>query len=84
MTDKKIVLYDNEEVLAVVPEHCSGPGWTNTPVWVYIVNDLTGAVRTESIQPERQTAAMLTLFDTAVAIQKALKNAVPVSLLMKK
>ena len=37
-------LKDGETIVAVVPEHCSGPGWQNSVVWVYRLLFDVGAV----------------------------------------
>lgn len=79
MKPKTIKLARGENVIAVVPERCHGPGWSNQPVWVYIkTND--GRLREECIQPEERTPEMHTLFDAGEAICNSLLNAVPVKL----
>ena len=76
MKPKMIHLADGERILAVVPEYCSGPGWTNQLVVVYIsTGDLE--IRREYIQPEERTPAMHALFSSGAAIQAALLSAVP-------
>ena len=77
MKPKTIHLADGERILAVVPEYCSGPGWTNELVVVFIA---TGdwEIRQEYIQPEERTPAMHALFSSGSAIQAALLSAVPV------
>ena len=72
-----ITLKRGERVLAVVPEYASGPGWTNTPVWVHIGN-IDGTYRSECVQPNEQTAEMLTLFCVGAHLQSALVRAVPI------
>lgn len=54
-------LASGERVVAVVPQYCAGPGWSNTPIWVYIVNS-EKKVREECIQPEEQTIEQRLLF----------------------
>ena len=75
MKTKTIYLADGERILAVVPEYCSGPGWTNELVVVFIA---TGdwEIRQEYIQPEERTPAMHALFSSGSAITAALLNAV--------
>jgi hypothetical protein len=36
---EKLTLSDNERIVAVVPELCSGPGWANKLTTVYIKKD---------------------------------------------
>jgi len=66
-----------ERIVAVVPEHCSGPGWSNRVVWVYIESG-NGGIRDHCLQIEDQTPEMLTLFDVAAVMHRALLDAVPV------
>ena len=73
---KIIELAQGERIVAVVPDYCSGSGWRNALVWVYIV-DSNQTLRTESIQADEMTPAMQTLFGVAEAMQNALFSAVP-------
>lgn len=76
MKPKKIKLALGESIVAVVPEKCHGPGWSNTPVWVYIqTND--GRLREECIQPGERTLEMYALFNVGEAMCRALLDAVP-------
>lgn len=77
---KKIALHADEKIIAVIPEHCSGPGWSNMPIWVYII-DSSQKLRTECIQPDEMTREMWTLFKAGAAMCEALVSAVPVKLL---
>ena len=76
MRPKTIHLADGERILAVVPEYCSGPGWTNQLVVVYISTG-EGEIRQEYIQPEEMTPTMYALFGSGAAIHAALLRAVP-------
>jgi len=76
MQPKVIKLARGEHITAVVPEYCSGPGWSNAPVWVYI-SRANGSIYTECIQPEERTKAMHTLFAPGAAMHAALIRAVP-------
>lgn len=58
---KKLTKY--EHVVAVVPESCEGPGWSNRVIWVF-VRDGDGKLRMEALQPEEQTETMYLMFDT--------------------
>jgi len=73
---KIIELQRDERIVAVVPEYCFGPGWSNPLVWVYIV-DSSQQLRIEAIQPEDQTPKMRTLFGVGAAACGALVGAVP-------
>ena len=77
MKPKTIHLADGERIIAVVPEHCAGPGWANQLVVVYIATG-HGTFREEYIQPEERTPAMHAMFSSGAAITTALMNAVPV------
>ena len=73
---KTIILAQDERIVAVVPEYCSGSGWSNEVVWVYIM-DSSEKLRVESIQADEMTPEMRTLFGVAVAGMGALFAAVP-------
>jgi hypothetical protein len=74
---RAIALTRGERVLAVVPEYASGPGWANMPVWVHVGN-IDGTYRSECLQPDEQSAEMLTLFRVGAHMQSALVGAVPI------
>lgn len=63
------------EIVAVVPEYCVGPGWANTPVWVYYRDD-NQQIYQRCIQPDDQTPELVLLFDLGASIQSKLKAAV--------
>lgn len=70
-----IKLKRNERVVAVVPEIINGAGFRNTPLWIYIVDNIAGTYREECLHPEEQTDRMRVLFstlETAHATMKAL------------
>ena len=77
-TSKKIRLSRCERVVAVVPERCSGPGWNNSPTWVYIMSP-GGAIRTECIQPDERTPELKALYEIGDVVCRALIDAVPVT-----
>ncbi|WP_031254216.1 hypothetical protein [Curvibacter lanceolatus] len=72
-----IMLNPNEQIVAVTPEICSGPGWVNAPTWVHIVDYSTAKHRAECIQPDERTPALDVLFSAAEAMQGSLLAAVP-------
>lgn len=71
-----IYLDAGERIVAVVPEECRGPGWSNRVVWVHI-EDSMGGHRTECLQPLDQTPEMWALFEAGAAMHRALLAAVP-------
>lgn len=76
MKPKTIKLQDGERIIAVIPERCSGPGWSNAPTWVYIAT-ADGRLRQECIQPGERTPELHTLFAAGEAMCNALMAAVP-------
>jgi hypothetical protein len=77
MKPTTIKLARGERIIAVVPERCNGPGWSNSPAWVYIATN-DGRLREECIQPEERTPELHTLFSIGETVCNALKAAVPV------
>jgi hypothetical protein len=73
-----IVLKETENIIAVVPESCSGPGWTNNVVWVYIA-DVSHTVRYVCLQWEDYyDSPIATLFQVGDVLNKQLKSLIPV------
>lgn len=68
---KTIELQHGERILAVVPHRAAGPGWSNSPIWVYIGNN-DGKFRSECIQPDERNAELAALFDVGYAVNKSL------------
>lgn len=77
MKPKIIKLNHDERIVAVVPERCSGAGWSNTPTWVFIATR-DGKLREEGIQPEDRTPELNALFGPGEAMCAALSAAIPV------
>lgn len=75
---KTINLNKNERVIAVVPETCSGPGWVNQVVWVYILDDGDKTIRIDAIQPDECTRELSLLAAIGELVHKGLIAAVPV------
>ena len=73
---KEIILSRWERVVAVVPVCVRGPGWSNQPAWVYIA-DNNGAIRSECVQPQEQSAALQILFNSGASLCKDLIDSVP-------
>lgn len=61
-----------DKIVAVVPESCVGPGWTNDPIWVYRQKPGGGEIYRECIQPQDQTREMLILFKVLEAAHSAM------------
>ncbi len=59
--EPKTKLGPDEHVITAWAESCAGPGWANQPVWV-LVQDATGKLRIECLQPCHQSSDMLTIF----------------------
>lgn len=74
----QIKLNKHEYILAVVPEYCTGPGWSNAVLWVHIADGSTGKYRTESIQSDERNREQTALFGTGEAVHRALVNSVVV------
>lgn len=54
----KPTIYKDEHIVAAWAEPASGPGWSNTPVWVLIRDSSTGKYRVDALQPHEQTGRM--------------------------
>ncbi len=72
---KVIELGRDESIIAVVPEVCSGPGWSNHVVWVYI-QQADKHLRTEAIQSAEMSLDLRTLFAVGATLHKELVGAV--------
>lgn len=71
MSEKIIELAHGERIVAVVPERCSGPGWSNSPTWVYVLaND--GTCRVECIQPDERSPLLMNMYNTGEVVCSAL------------
>jgi hypothetical protein len=67
------------EIVAVVPDRCTGPGWVNTPVWVYW-RDEEGTIHQDCLQPEEQTDLLQEIFSIGVNVKYVLYKAALASL----
>lgn len=74
---KAIELNHCERIIAVHPEHCSGPGWSNAIVRVYVHDGASGCIRVEYLQREEVSDAMHHLFSIGEVICRELIAAVP-------
>jgi len=69
---KLIKLKAHERVIAVVPEYANGPGWSNRPVWVHIVDYSDHSYRAECLQPEEQPEPLRVLFGIGARVHEDL------------
>jgi hypothetical protein len=76
MAKAKLKLNKNDIILCVYPECASGPGWSNTILFVVIKDTCSGIIREECIQPEEQSLLIKQIFYAAYEITKLLKNEV--------
>ena len=74
----QIKLKKHEHIIAVVPEYCSGPGWSNRVLWVHIADGNTRTYRTEAIQPDERNRDQVVLFKAGEAMHQALVGSVVV------
>ena len=54
-------LAEGDSIVTAYAEAASGPGWTNSPVWV-IVRDINGKLRQECLQPDEQSDEIRLLY----------------------
>lgn len=78
MAKSIIKLCQYERILAVVPEPASGPGWANSPVWVYIEDSRHKNLRTECLQPDEQSPEMRALYPLGAMMHRQLLSSVSV------
>jgi hypothetical protein len=62
---------EHDHIVAVVAEPANGPGWANTPLWVF-VQDGSGKIRRECLQPDEQSDSIRVLYATAAAVHGSL------------
>ena len=74
----QIKLEKHEYIIAVVPEYCSGPGWSNSVLWVHIADGNSRTYRTEAIQPDERNRDQWVLFKAGEAMHQALVGSVVV------
>ena len=74
----QIKLKKHEHIIAVVPEYCDGPGWSNRVLWVHIADGNSRTYRTEAIQPDERNRDQVVLFKAGEAMHQALVGSVVV------
>lgn len=79
---RRLAITEGERILTAYAERATGPGWSNTPVWV-IVAGLDGKLRQECLQPEQQTAEMGSLYGIAAEVQRAMSHAARMAVRVK-
>lgn len=70
------MIRETDEVICVYARPSSGPGWSNTPLWVVLKCELTSQVREECIQPEEQGAELQALYKIAAEVDAELMRLV--------
>lgn len=66
----------HDTIIVAWAEYAAGPGWANAPVWVLVRDRRDGRLRQECLQPEEQTAVMLTLYGVSAHVSVQMLNAV--------
>jgi len=68
-------LRPGDYIVTAYAQRASGPGWSNTPLWV-IVMDESKKLRQECIQPAQQDDAMRTLYNLSEQAHIGMRSAV--------
>ena len=74
----QIKLKKHEHIIAVVPDYCAGPGWSNSVLCLHIADGNTRTYRTEAIQQDERNRDQVVLFKAGEAIHQALVGSVVV------
>jgi hypothetical protein len=67
-------LETGERIVAAYAEAASGPGWSNSPIWVLI--HCFGSYRLACIQPDEQTPEIAMLYSVSSVAHAAMTAAV--------
>lgn len=67
--------FAGQTVVCVYARHASGPGWSNSPLWV-ILRDGNGKLKEECLQPDEQPEKVLTLYRIAADVDSEMTAAV--------
>lgn len=73
---KRITLAKHERIIAIVPEYCSGPGWSNAIVNAHIVDYATNTHRVEHLQTDEVPRDMQVLFGVGAKVHDAMLVAI--------
>ncbi len=68
-------LNEGDHIVTAYAEAGSGPGWSNTPVWV-VIRSRTHELRIEAIQPGEQSAEILWLYSISQSVHGTMVRAV--------
>jgi hypothetical protein len=71
-----VTLTKHDTVVAVAAEPASGPGWSNTPLWIIVKSSLDGKLRAECLQPEEQGDEIRLLYGIAAKVHASMIGAV--------
>jgi len=52
----------HEHIVTAFAEPASGPGWSNSPVWVIIKSTEDGTLRMDCLQPAEQTSDIAIMY----------------------
>lgn len=64
-----------DRIVAVIASRASGPGWSNTPLWV-VVKDQNGKLREVCFQPDEQSPDVRLLYSIAEQTHRTMVAAV--------
>jgi hypothetical protein len=70
------VIKKDDQIITAWAEYVGGSGWSNTPVWVIVRDPADGSLRQECLQPDEQTAEIVTLFNVSAAAASDMREAV--------
>lgn len=73
-TAKVLRFAKHDRVVAAVAQPANGPGWSNTPLWVFIQNGV-GEIRRECLQPEEQPTGIRDLYPIAALVHAQMLRA---------
>jgi hypothetical protein len=65
------LLGEHDHVVTAFAQRASGPGWSNTPLWV-IIQDGDGKLRRECLQPDEQSHTMMLLYNLSNSLNSQL------------
>ena len=69
--DSQVLGLDPDKVLFAVAEDCTGPGWSNSIVWV-VYRGEDGSIEIASMQPDEQTSEIRALHPVAACASSRL------------
>lgn len=66
------VLHEGESVVTAWAERCSGPGWSNSVVWV-LLRSRDFKLRIIGLQPGEQTEGLRAMFGVSAVLQESVR-----------